>query len=81
MEDFKVPHEWYEHVATLRMRKHLTTIRGFALNQLLAACAQSSDPKVRQLHASYQVLGDMIGMVTPEASKEEEEDDAAADSR
>jgi hypothetical protein len=74
-EQLKVPPEWFEHVATLRLRKHLLEIRGFAVNALMVAAAQSTDPKIRQLHASCSVLEDMIKMVTPDPKASEDDDD------
>lgn len=75
MEQPKVPPEWFEHVATLKMRRHIETIRDIALNALMAACEHSSDEKVRQRHATYQVLGDIAKIMTLDPDKSEEDDD------
>lgn len=72
---FKIPEDWFEHVATLRLKKHVAETQAIAFNALLAACASSTDPKVRQLHSSFVVLGDMVSMMTKDPAQKDDEDD------
>lgn len=58
--------EWLMHSATLKARDGAMKRRNVRLNELLAVCAMSTDPKVSAAYGRYEALAEAVALVSPE---------------
>lgn len=58
--------EWLTHNATQKAQKAAMSRRNKMLQELLGACAVSTDPKVTALYGQYLELAATIAVFSPE---------------